>query len=171
MKPDKYGVIFGTRYPALNSNGTIVPLQYCNIIEANFAIRDELEHRSDITGFTEYITLGDYAEFLLRINLFKYSDPIEQYRALLAYKSAEVYFMPHIDGPEIQDADGNSVLFKIREFNPGYLSQDEFYEVVFIRLRSKSYVDLLQSTYSIIVEQSGGADIVEQTGGSKIEPH
>lgn len=94
-------MIFGIGSPKFKGTGTpdsnVVTLSN-SVINPTWDIPRVLEHQSVISGKKNYITLGDYASFVVTMNLFKYGTPTTTFNTIMSYFHQLVTFFPHVDG-------------------------------------------------------------------------
>lgn len=140
-------MIFGVLNSKFTSGSNEVDLQN-STLNPSFLVQDVLETKGILTGDVYYNTLGDYAEFSVNTNLFKYDNPSEKLIEILAYRNSEVSFYPHKDNDAIKDINGDEVKFKIIEVTPFYLTQIDIYEVVRTTFKSTIPVSLFAVTSS-----------------------
>lgn len=137
-------MIFGLGSPKFVYNATDYLLDYCTM-DPSYISPDVVEHNSIISGHKEFVPKGDYAEFKLYINLFKYSNPRAKFEELYACNHKDVIFFPHREGIAIKKAGTSGVtdcLFFISEMLPHYLENLWKYDLLEITLKAKDYVDL-----------------------------
>lgn len=140
--------IFGHLAPKfISDNNDVVYMDYVNM-ESNWIIPDEIEHKSVITGAKSFITLGDYANFTVSINLFKYGSLTSmksKFLELYSYNHKDVVFYPYRDGNPIMDKDGNTVLFHITSMKLDFISNINSLDLLTMTFESKKYIDLSKS--------------------------
>lgn len=137
--------IFGNLEPKFIYEDTEVVLLDHTIMESDWIIPDEIEHKSVITGNKSFITLGDYANFTVTVNLFKYGNTStmkSKFLEIYTYNHKDVVFYPFREGNPIMDKNGNTVQFHITSMKLDFLSNINTLDILTVKFESLKYVDL-----------------------------
>lgn len=142
--------LFGnTAYPKIvvSGSGTVYDLEESKV-EKDYQ-NDLLTHQA-INGKTTYILKGNYYDFNITLSLYKYSDPKTMFSNLynLYMNQTKVQYYIHADGYPIKDKDNNVVWFRITDFKPYELQEEQsLYDEDMIQLTfsSTDYVDISKS--------------------------
>jgi len=143
-----YSKLVGTGVPDAN---TVVLGK--SILYPNWSDPRLIEHQSVITGKRNWITLGDYASFKVKIYLDKEAAPGTVFNTLMTYSHQLVYFYPHKDGivdgdglgKPIKNSAGTQVKFFISKIYPYYLTNLDLYDMVNVEFIAENYVDVTKS--------------------------
>lgn len=140
--------IFGIQAPAYKLSGTTYNLDYA-ILSPNFIQGDFIEHKSVITGDRYYILNGNYAEFSILINLYKYTSPTPKNKyielASLYNSGLGVEFFPHRDAPSIKNSSDTVVLFQLTELTQTYLDNYLFRDTLKLTFKALKYIDITKN--------------------------
>jgi hypothetical protein len=138
--------IFGSGSAKFQPVGTTssISLDYSNITP-EWILSDENDYKSVITGHKSFITLGDYSNFNVQVNLWKYSSPSTKFRELYSYIHSNVYFWPHNDGMAISGSTNLPVEFHITEIKHSYLENYTFKDVLNINFVAVDYTCVSKS--------------------------
>ncbi len=138
-------MIFGTSYSKFVSGITTVELPY-SVLDPSYMLPDVLVHQSVISGKKNFISKGDYSEFKVQINLWKYANPNATFNQLEGYKFSQVTFYPHKDGDPIKDIYGNEVQFLISDISEYYLTNTTQKDIALITFLSDRYSRLTSAS-------------------------
>jgi hypothetical protein len=137
-------MIFGVQAPKFVYSSTTYNLDYVNV-NPTFIDGDFIEHVSVITGKRFYILKGNYAEFTITMNLWKYTSPTPKakFQELLGFYQNQygVEFFPHRDAPSIKNSSNAVVLFRITNLEPFYLETAQYRDVLNITFKSTGFID------------------------------
>lgn len=134
-------MIHGVNEPKFLVGTTTVNLDN-TVLDSSWGITDEIEQKSILNGEKTWVTLGDYAEFTVNVNLFKYADPVAKFQELYAYNHKDVdQFFPHRDGVAVQKATGGNCKFHIAQIKLSYLGNNEKLDTLSIHFVANSYVN------------------------------
>lgn len=140
-------MIFGLQEPKFIYSGTTVLLDN-TITEPQYAIGDIVEKVSVLTGKKTWIINGDYSEFAITINLFKYGNATavkNKFIEIYSHRNHLVSFYPHRDAPAMKNSSNADVLFRITDIKPFYLEDDENLDALTLVFKSSSYTDLTKN--------------------------
>lgn len=140
-------MIFGTGSVKFERSGSEVLLENC-LIEPNYTLRNIGIRTAVYDHYHTYEFHGDYSEFTVRLNLWKYDSPTTKYNEIYPYLYKYVYFWPHADGNAISGSDGNHVAFFINSIKHEYLLNDEAdagEDVLYINFKSVDYTNITGS--------------------------
>ena len=134
--------IFGTGSAQFQEGtGSLVVLTGSMLIP-NYIIPDLIEHKSIVTGHKDFISLGDYSEFQVGVNLYKATNPTSTFSTLYSYLHKNVYFWPHIDGKAISGSDGTPVEFNISDMQLSYIENKDYADYLLITFKAAEYTDI-----------------------------
>jgi len=141
--------IFGSSAPKFvydlgGVNEATVLLDYCIITRDDPDVR-KIVHESELSADRDFITRGDFWEFEVMVNLYKYEDPRNKFEEIYQYKNLNVALWKHRDGSAFLDSSGDEVLFYIDEITPRNLTRLDYKDVLFIRFLSLKEVDFSNS--------------------------
>lgn len=135
-------MIFGSGSAQFQKSGSSVcTLDYSNLYPEYF-ITDEIEHKSVLTGHKSYTTLGDYSNFKVEVNLYKYSNPLSKFNEIYQYIHDDVYFWPHNDKKAISGSNGQPVKFHITNMELSYLKDFNYKDLLTITFEANDYTYL-----------------------------
>lgn len=160
---------FGISSPKIND----VILDH-SVITPTYSMPDEVLSTSVFTRKRNWKTYGDYAEFEITVNLHKYNEekdgisPMDKFSQIYALNHQDVNFMPHKDGKTLKDSTGHEALFHVTQITPYYLNNIINYDMVVIKLESKSYIDLNAALADIALGSEKGEFIVDEHGNKII---
>jgi hypothetical protein len=138
--------LFGTGSAKMQISGsTTSSLLDYSIINPEFIVPDEKDYKSVITGHKSFMTLGDYSNFKVQVNLWKYSSPKIKFQELYSYLHNNVYFWPHADGKAISGSTNLPVEFHITDIKHSYLDNYTFNDVLNISFVSNDYTVVSKS--------------------------
>lgn len=139
--------LMGSQEPKFVGTGTpssaTVNLDHTTIL-TNWADAQIIEQTSVINGVRNYITLGDYSEFVVTVNLYKHTTsptPKEKFQEIYAFNHQLVQFFPHREGVAVKDSGGTAVNFYISSMIPGYLDTPDFKDILTITFKATGYTD------------------------------
>jgi len=139
-------MIWGASYSKFVSGVTTVELPN-SILHPDFIKPDIIEHQSIISGKKNWINKGDYSEFKVQVNLFKYTDPNTTFNLVESYKFAQVTFYPHKDGQPMKDIFGSEIQFMIIKINAYSLRSKLLKDIIIITFRSDRFTQLVPGVY------------------------
>lgn len=137
-------MLFGSGSSKFQSGATTVLLEH-SLIEPDYCIRNISTTTSVYDHYHTYDFHGDYSEFTVQLNLFKYDSPVDKYNEVYNYLYTNVYFWPHVDGVAISGSNNEGMLFFIDEMKHKYLFNDEAMaeqDVLYIHFKSLSYTSV-----------------------------
>lgn len=144
-------MLFGTGSAKFERSGSIVTLEHSNLAP-NYAIRNISVITSVYDHFHTYDFLGDYSEFTVQLNLWKYQSltetPSDKYNEIYPFLYTLVYFWPHEDGQAVSGSDDEHMPFFIDSIQHSYLfgsQADANEDVLFIHFKSEGYTNLTGS--------------------------
>lgn len=132
-------MIFGTGSAQFQEEGSgVIALSYSNI-EPEYIIPEEDKLTSVITGHNTYITRGDYSDFNVTVNLWKYTDPKAKFQELYTYLHSNVWFWSHNDGKAISGSGAyynTPVKFHITDMEHSYLDNNVYRDILKIKFEA-----------------------------------
>ena len=146
-------MIFGSGSSKIHLSGSETVLYHSNI-RPNWCEQNIRTIESIYDHYTTFQNLGDYSDFWVDINLFKYDSDgngtgsIAKMNELYpTYLYQNVYFWPHIDGNAVSGSDGKPVVYFVKEFNHSYLNNDPDAgeDLLSIHLTSNDYTTITGS--------------------------
>ena len=140
-------MIFGTGSAKFDNSGSTVLLENSTIIP-EYSDRNISIVTSIYDHYHTYEFLGDYSEFTVKLNLWKYTslteNPIDKYNEIYPYLFTSVHFWPHEDGNPIMSDTGTASFF-IDDMKHSYLfgeQADANEDVLYIHFKSEGYTNL-----------------------------
>jgi len=136
--------IFGVSYSQISGSLGIIPLEHAQL-DPSYINSEVEEHKSVLTGHISYVKKRIRSKFKITVFLCNYigTDVYDKYNEIYAYKDIPFYFYPHIDGNPVYDLYNDPAEFYMTNFEPFYLTQDEYYDALIIEIESTVYNSLL----------------------------
>ena len=145
-------MLFGTGSAKFQRSGSEVILYHSNL-RPEWSEQNVNTIESIYDHYTTFQNAGDYSNFWVDINLFKYdtdsmiggsADKMEELYPTYLFSS--VYFWPHSDGNAVSGSNGEPSVFFIKEFKHSYIdSENANRDVLSIHFVSTDYTTLTGS--------------------------
>jgi len=150
---DSYPSIFGTSAPKFiydlgGVNEEEVLLDRVRILRDEPDL-DDIEHKSVITGHTEWTNKGKHWTFEVQVQIFdedNYTNAYNLYLSLKSFKHKLVTLWKRRDGTQIQNDNDEDVLFFIERVEENYLEHYLFPDFLIMTFVSQNPVDLPLTT-------------------------
>lgn len=118
--------LYGESYSKFKaSDTTVVNLEY-STVEKQWAETNLIKNKSVLTGETTFVKMADdFAVFIVTINIWKNTIPVNIINTILLYNHDTVNFMPHQDSATyIQKIGGGDASFYIESMTPVYIRNE-----------------------------------------------
>lgn len=145
-------MFFGTGSAKFEINGSTVEL-YHSTIRPEWSEQNVNKIVSIYDHYTTFDNVGDYSDFWVDINLFKYdtdaisggsADKMEELYP--AYLFSKVHFWPHADGNAVSGSDTSASVFFVKEFKHRYIdSENASQDILSIHFVATDYTTITGS--------------------------